>query len=423
MFRIMLICILLAGIGLDELPAWSATLTARSSLTDLRVLALESNDALLASKEQWRAAEERVGSAGVLPDLKLGLGFMISPVETRVGPQRQVVSISQAMPWFGTLGARTEKARHESAILGKMHRARELDVLAEVDADWAELAWLDVAESVTREHLDLMTSWEAVARARYAAGRGEYADVIRAQVEMGVLENRRRELEERKPTLQARLAAVVGLDALPEGWRAGPLSYTLEDMSGVGFDATSSPDIAALDFASDSAHSMSDLARLRGRPNLTFGVDWIWTDPADMAVVDSGRDPLVARISLTLPLWRGAVNAGRREAAAVVEEIGHRRLSTHRRLEADLRDALFRYHDAARRLDLYNGDLTPRTEQALAAIQAAYEAGRAGFGDVLDIQRQLLEFTTAAARAAADGVVQRARIERITGRTVQRSES
>ena len=50
MFRIMLICILLAGIGLDELPALSATLTARSSLTDLRVLALESNDALLASK-------------------------------------------------------------------------------------------------------------------------------------------------------------------------------------------------------------------------------------------------------------------------------------------------------------------------------------------------------------------------------------
>ena len=35
---------------------------------------------------------------------------MIVPVETRVGPQQRVFSLSQSFPWFGTLGLKESAA-------------------------------------------------------------------------------------------------------------------------------------------------------------------------------------------------------------------------------------------------------------------------------------------------------------------------
>merc|ERR1711974_383443 len=46
---------------------------------------------------------QKVAQVNNLPDPTFSFGYFISPVETRVGPQRAKVGLTQMFPWFGTL--------------------------------------------------------------------------------------------------------------------------------------------------------------------------------------------------------------------------------------------------------------------------------------------------------------------------------
>jgi outer membrane protein TolC len=57
----------------------------------------------------------------------------------------------------------------------------------------------------------------------------------------------------------------------------------------------------------------------------------------------------------------------------------------------------------------------PKARQALAAVRSAYETGEAGYLDLIDSERVLLEFELAAHRAAADLAIGLASIDAVVG--------
>ncbi|MCB0814783.1 MAG: TolC family protein, partial [Flavobacteriales bacterium] len=70
--------------------------------------AVELNPGLQARYAEFEAALVRSAQVSGLPDPTLSIGYFISPVETRVGPQRARFSLTQMFPWFGTLGVQAE---------------------------------------------------------------------------------------------------------------------------------------------------------------------------------------------------------------------------------------------------------------------------------------------------------------------------
>ena len=68
-------------------------------------IAAENNPGLEAKYKAFEAALERIPQANSLQDPTFSFGYFISPVETRVGPQRARFSLTQMFPWFGTLKA------------------------------------------------------------------------------------------------------------------------------------------------------------------------------------------------------------------------------------------------------------------------------------------------------------------------------
>src|SRR6056297_2750922 len=73
-------------------------------------IAAENNPGLKAKYMEYEIAMEKIPQVSSLPDPSFSFGFFISPVETRVGPQRAKFSLSQMFPWFGTLKARGDAA-------------------------------------------------------------------------------------------------------------------------------------------------------------------------------------------------------------------------------------------------------------------------------------------------------------------------
>ena len=104
---------LLDSIG-GKFTAESGQLTfdSASGLSGYLAYAAVNSPSVRAAFYNWKAASDKTGYVGALPDPVFSFGYFIENVETRVGPQNQKISIKQAFPWFGTLGSRRDMAAH-----------------------------------------------------------------------------------------------------------------------------------------------------------------------------------------------------------------------------------------------------------------------------------------------------------------------
>ena len=72
--------------------------------------AATNNPGLKAKYAEFEASMQRIEQVNTLNNPTFSFGYFISPVETRVGPQRMKFSLSQMFPWFGTLDAKEDIA-------------------------------------------------------------------------------------------------------------------------------------------------------------------------------------------------------------------------------------------------------------------------------------------------------------------------
>ena len=159
------------------------------------------------------------------------------------------------------------------------------------------------------------------------------------------------------------------------------------------------------------------LAVKRTRPSFVVGLDYIFTgDAIDPTIPDSGKDPFMASVGLSVPLWFGANKAQRVEAEARRREAEYTYADTQNRLRAVTEVVLFEYEDALRKTRLYRDGLVPKAEQSLNASYAAYQTGESDFLNVLDAQRQLLDFQLEYERARSNLAIRAAEIEMLIGR-------
>ena len=394
-----------------------------ASVEDLVDYAALSNPGLRAAYERWTAALEKVAPARALPEPRLTYGYYVREVETRVGSQRQRIGVSQTLPWIGTLDLRGRIALEAARAMESRYRAARDALAYRVKKACYELYHLDRAIEVARMNVELLAHLEGVARTRYETGTGRYRALIKAQVELGKLEDRLRGLRDSKRPVVAQLNAALGRPpaaplpvsgALPEvrlGRSDEELAIQLR---------AHNPVLQALASEARSAERAVELAGKEFYPNLTLGFDYIDTAEAEATPgmglpPDSGKDPLVAKVGLSLPIWREKYSAARRGAAARWRAALRQRQEKENELIARLEMALFGRRDAARRIELYRDELLPRAEQSLSVTQQAFAAGETSFLDLIDAQRVRLEFQLAYERARSDGAQRLAEIEMLVG--------
>lgn len=386
--------------------------------------ALRGSPELDAAWHRWRAATERVTQARTLPDPQLGFAVMFDQVDTNAGYMGERYSISQMFPWFGKLGLRGDVALEEAQAEARLFEATRLELAERVTQAWFELAWLNEAVATAGENLALMRRFESVARARYRVGAVSQADVNRAQVELGRLDDQLRSLQDMRGPAAAALNAVLGRPAharLPGAFDAPSRQPAAawpehEDAHWLDLARTNNPELAAAQHRVIREQQAVALAQRDYYPDITLGLEYGRNAAGRMAKMDGGgSDTLAGMVSFSVPIRRGRIAAGVREAEARLGAASRQAEAREYGLEAELKQALFVHRDSIRRVELYGGTLVPKARQSLASTEAAYRAGDAGFSDLIDAQRVLLEFALAHERAAADRAQALARIRTLVG--------
>lgn len=373
------------------------------------------NPGLEAAFNQWKSALEQVPQVKSLPDPRFSYSYFIQEVETRVGPQRQRFAISQSFPWFGKRKLRGSAALEAAEVERQRYEQAKRKLFYQVKSAFCEYDYLKRSIEITQQHLILLQSVEQVARTRFQTGEMPQSAAIQLQVELGKLDDKLRTLEALRIPASVQLSSVLNRPdntVLPWPSPAVKTEAVFTDDEALQWLVESSPELKQMDAMIRKETEAVVLAHRERYPDITLGLDYIQTDDARMAnVSDNGKDPLMATVSVNLPFWFGKLKAAEKQAAYRLAAAESQRAETQNRLKVDLQMALYRFHDAERKLNLYGDTLIPKARQSMEVTRAAFEADRVNFTSLIDAQRSLLEFQLAADRAFADREIRLAEIE------------
>ena len=349
----------------------------------------------------------------------ISYGHFIENVETRVGPQKKKLGLKQSLPWFGTLGSKKDIANEGANVAFRKYQAEKLKLFYSVRVAYYDLYYLGRDIALTRDNLELLKFWESVARTKYQVALKKYPDVIKAQVELGKLEDRLLTLQDKILPTVVRLRAVVNLPdttSIPIPDAIDVVEDDIESQAVLSDALQYNPNLNAIVHLIDKERAGVRLASKASLPNFTIGVDYIKTGKAlNPSMDENGKDPWIVGVGINLPIWFGKNSARKNEAKANLQAARYGYADAQNRLETLVEKVLFQYSDAVRKTRLYRDGLIPKAEQALNVSYTAYQAAETDFLNVLDAQRQFLSFQLQYERAIADLATHRAEIEMITG--------
>jgi len=407
-----------------EAPAQASPspLPTEATLADYLEYAAVHSPALEAAFNRWRAAAEGPVQAGALPDPKLTYKRYIQEVETRAGPQRNALQIAQTFPWFGKLDLAERAADQAAQAARQRYEAEKLALFQRVKDAYYEYYYLAQAIGIADENVTLLTNLEKVVRIRYAAATAGHPDLIRLQVELGKVADHLRSLKDTRAPAMARLTAATGVPAgtdLPAPKEVRTPSPDLDDQTLIALAQAHNPLLKADQAEIERRQTQVDLARKAYWPDVTLGVTWIDTSHSVGGMpIDDGKDPVIAMLSVNLPIWRDKLAAGVRQSRYRKLAAVKARADRADKLAAAVSQTAFQARDARAKVDLYERLLVPRATESLKVTTTAFGAGKATFSDLIDAQRVLLEFRLTQQRAVADHGKNLAVLERLIGRTL-----
>jgi outer membrane protein TolC len=417
--RALLLAFLLAVSGSGVARGEPAGLSEQPTLGDYLSFAEEHNPGLRAAYRRWQAAEKSISKAKALPDPRLTYGYFVEPVETRVGPQRQTFGVSQRIPWLGKIGARKQVASHRSDAEREVYAAEKLRLFHRVKRLYHDLAYLHRAMDITEDNVALLTQLEPIVRSQYQGGAASQSALLKIQVEIARLEDRREGFADQGAAIAAQLNAALGRPAdadLPRPVAAPAESLRVAPEELLAWLEEHNPDLRAMDYRADSEKAAASLAGKSYFPDLSLGFQYIEIgESAFPGVEDSGKDAMLATVAINLPLWFGTYKASGEEAQQRYAAARNERDELLNQFAAELHAADYALRDAERRLHLYRRDLLPMARQSLEVTLGAFTAEQVTFLDVVEAERTLLEFDLAHARAVADRGQSLARIEMLVG--------
>lgn len=327
------------------------------------------------------------------------------------GLERSVntVGLTQPLVIGGRRAAGVAAARAaKDATLLQLQQARR-EVAASLREVRADLLYLQRAETLIGTLVSAAEQTFEIAETRLEARAVPESELLKAEVELRLLQLEQRRLQRERRATLARLAALVGREEVGELTLDGALSNKLPDLDLAALLSrlTEHPGLLAAYANASTAGKEAELARAERIPDVGIRVEFGRNNIRDLQIFNGG-------ISIPLPLFNR--NQGRiHEAEQRQRERSRSAEDLERRLHGELAQLSADYATARDAAQTHGDRIVPAAERAFSQISESYRAGRAAFLDLLDAQRTLAQAQLTQLRALRDAHVTLARLSQITG--------
>ena len=356
--------------------------------------AMENNPQIREQFYSYRAQVASAGQMGILPDPEVNLGYFINPPEGAAFMGRFSISAMQMFPWPGTLGEQRREGEHMSEA--EYHRMRSLaaDIFRDIHLSWLDYSEQDLSRAIINRNIEQIDELHSLIEIRYETARASQADLLRIEMEKERYRTRLEEVDEERFPIQARLNALLNrergqqISGAPEMLRR---NWTVDETELREALLTDHPDRDMLAANRQRFRSSVERARLEGRPQFGVGLEVMGRDFSVMSMMPDMNEGVIAMATVRLPIYRQRYREQRREAEYNIQRIEQSNQQLDNRLLTNAERYLKDKRDAARRITLIQDELIPRANQALEILREEYAAGRAGFEELIQIQRELLD--------------------------------
>jgi cobalt-zinc-cadmium efflux system outer membrane protein len=353
-------------------------------LSQLEALALESNRAILAARDQVSAARFAVDSAAAFPNPELE--YLSGTTRSR-GPagnpgDARSATLTQPLdfPWRRT--ARIGAAEAGLEAVGAGARAFEADILALLRGRYFEVLRREAELSNAIEDAALMESVRSRISLRVETGEAPRFELIKADAEMLNAQKTAQAASFRVQQARSLLRQAVGSTLPPEFKLTSrfrdvpaltPLNQVREQI------ATSSPSLMRARAETVRAERQLELERsLR------------WPDVALKAAVNEDPEMRASQLGVvvSIPLWdrrKGPVGEAAAQLSRARNELESQGFSLAKALEV----AYQQFEIAQTQVTALESGIVRQAEAALKVAESAYRFGERGFLEVLDAQRVL----------------------------------
>jgi outer membrane protein TolC len=306
----------------------------------------------------------------------------------------------------------------EALAAQTQYEAERLRVIGDLRATWYTLYVLQKQIETTEADKAQLESLVTTANARVRTGNAQPGDVLMATLELSSLQEQLLNYRQQVAASTAELNRLVGRDAstaieLPTLIDAVLPDWSHEMLREVAFERQ--PELNAARLQTAATRWGIEVARLKRRPDLSFGVGWVVMDAPGAVDPAAGRDSVTLAASASIPLWH-------RKYDALVSEASREHYAAHAsedeislRLDALLRDLWEQARASQQTVELYENTIIPQARQTFEADQASLINNTVTFDRVIRDYRTLLTLELGYHRALGQLATSIARIRQAVG--------
>ena len=399
-----------------------SSLQAQDSLHTYIKAALRENPEVMARWHAYEAAIEAVCPAGTLGDPELSLNIYPKPMTQVNGRQVMSVSLMQMFPWFGAMKAAKKEKAWQAETVWQRYREGGIQLAFEVEQLWYQLLVTREKLAATRQHRQLFSDISELALYKYKNSSSgmkgtRMSDQYRLKAELLKLEEQIESLTSQQQLQQQQLNLLMHRTA--DSPLVLPDSITLSEMPIVEWAEieSRSPALQSLKAQGEQYMAQDDKARRMGLPMVGIGVQYMVNQKRDMlsdgAMPDmNGNDMWMAMLKVTLPIYRHKIRAQRRAAQLMKQTVDETYLRQVDILRSQLLSISQRADDSKRKLRLYRDDMNI-LQATLQLMKGEYAAGTTLLSDILQTEREQLNYAFSHAEARAKYNMLVAELERL----------
>lgn len=350
---------------------------------------------LRAAGARTDAVASMEASAKLPPDPVIQIGIMnfsvpglATDMPTSMAPSIQAM---QMLPLFGKLGLSGRIAEQSTTIARAEADETWWDVRSRTAMAFYMIYEADRQVTVMRETLELLTTFEQLAKVMYASGEGRQSDVLRAGVEVARMDADIRRMEAMRTAAAARLNGILDRPAeTPVPAPAlEPLPLTLPGADTLrSWAEATRPMLLAGRAGVEQARTRGRLARREIWPDPVVGVEY-GQRSGDMGTERMGS----VMVGFSVPVFAKSRQLRMRDEATAMEAMASAELSDMRsQVHARIGELLAELDRTQTLVALYRSEVLPQARANVEASFSSYRVGHVDFMTLVDAQMTVNEY-------------------------------
>lgn len=387
--------------------------------------AVQNNPGLKADFLAYQAALQKIPQAGTIPDPQLDMGFFLKPMDIIDGSRVADFTLMQMFPWFGTRKSAQTEANHMANMAYEKFRETRDNLYLNVYTQWFILCSLQQKLINSQEHKQYLEQLETLSVRKYASPTGNtmssmggsqgnmgsgvsgLSDVLRIQLETAELENNIERLLSEIKSEKARFNTLLNRPAeseveVPDTFEQIP--FILDIPSAMERIASQNPMLGMLNEEALAYKAKQEMDRKMSYPMLGVGLQYSLLKKRTAMEIPvtsmNGMDMLMPMLSVSIPIYRNKYKAQQKEGQLRWQSSQEKYANTINALEAELFQTKHLLDDASRQIRLLEKQ-TKLANTAYNLMVQEFVTGKSDLTNVIQVQRQLLDYQLRKAEAIA----------------------